>query len=211
MNSKISTPYLIGISGGSATGKTSVLHSLLTHFSPEQITLVSQDNYYHPREKQQLDANGWLNFDLPESIDRQTFFDDVVQLMRGKEVVKEEYTFNNPDKKSSLISMRPAPVIITEGLFVFHYEEIRNLLNYKVYIHADVDIRLERRIHRDHAERGYPKDHVLYQWDNHVRPADISYLEPYRSLCDLEIDNNFEFESGLAILKKHIENILEHA
>lgn len=210
MNSQKQRPYIIGISGGSATGKTSVLNALLSRFSESEITLVSQDNYYLPKELQKEDENGWTNFDLPESINRAAYFSDVQKLIQGKKVEKEEYTFNNPNKASHVITFNPSPVIITEGLFVFYYEEIRDLLDYKVYLHASPDIRLERRIHRDHKERGYPKNEVLYQWENHVRPADVSYLEPYRGMCNLEIDNNEDFSTGLDQLTNHIRQILSH-
>ncbi|MBI1265975.1 MAG: uridine kinase [Cryomorphaceae bacterium] len=211
VNSQVKRPYIIGISGGSATGKTSVLNALLAQFSEDELTLVSQDNYYLPKEQQSQDENGWTNFDLPESINRAAYFSDVQQLIQGKKVEKEEYTFNNPNKAPKIITFNPSPVIITEGLFVFYYEEIRELLDYKVYLQASPDIRLERRINRDHKERGYPKHEVIYQWENHVRPADVSYLEPYRNMCNIEIDNNEDFSHGVNQLAQHIRQILNHA
>lgn len=210
MKTRSNCPYIIGISGGSATGKTSILNALLSQFNTEEVTLVSQDHYYLPKDQQQQDENGWTNYDLPESIDRAGYFADVQKLIRGEKVEKEEYTFNNPNKAPGIITFLPSPVIITEGLFVFYYEEIRSLLDYKVYLHASPDIRLERRIHRDHKERGYPKHEVLYQWENHVRPADVSFLEPYRGMCNLEIDNNHDYSAGLGVLTNHIRQILEN-
>jgi uridine kinase len=201
-------PYIIGIAGGSASGKTSFLKALVEAFGEEEVSLVSQDNYYRPYEEQLEDANGWRNFDLPESIHRGDFHRDLQRLQQGEPIERLEYTFNNPDIQPALITVKPTPVILSEGLFVMHYDEVRSLLDYKVYIHADPAVRLNRRIARDHVERGYPEDEVRYQWENHVRPADRLYLEPYRNHADLVVDNNERFDDGLDALQQHIRNIL---
>lgn len=202
-------PYLIGIAGGSASGKTSFLKALVDLFSEDDVSLVSQDNYYRPYDQQLSDPQGWRNFDLPDSIHRDHFHRDLLRLTQGEPIERLEYTFNNPNIKPSLIKVRPTPIILSEGLFVMHYGEVRSLLDYKVYIHADPDVRLDRRIARDHHERGYPEHEVRYQWENHVRPADMQYLEPYKGHCDLVINNNESFEEGLEALRGHIEEILK--
>ena len=201
-------PYLIGIAGGSASGKTSFLQALLDYFSPEDLSLVSQDNYYRPPEDQPLDDQGKKNFDLPQSIDRTGFITDIQKLRSGQPIERLEYTFNNPAVTPEMIRIEPAPIIISEGLFVFHYEEVQQMLDYRVYLHADAEIRLQRRINRDHKERGYPEQEVRYQWENHVRPADRQFLEPHREQCHLVIDNNVRFDEGLEKLKQHIEKVL---
>jgi uridine kinase len=203
------TPHLIiGIAGGSGSGKTTLLKALINYFPPEAIALVSQDNYYKPRDQQQTDENGVLNFDLPSSIDDAHFARDLRELIADRPIEKLEYNFNNPDWKPARITIHPAPVIIMEGLFVLHFAEIRNLLGYKVYIEAHHETRLERRIRRDAEERGYGEQDVRYQWDNHVRPAEIRYMEPYRSECDLIIDNTHSFDDGLLTLTSVIEKFL---
>lgn len=201
-------PYLIGIAGGSASGKTSFLRSLLDHFSSTELSLVSQDNYYRPEIEQPTDPQGKRNFDLPESIDRSGFAKDIETLRSGKPIERLEYTFNNPKATPEIIRIEPAPVIISEGLFIFHYEEVHQMLDYRVFLHADAEVRLQRRIHRDHKERGYPEHEVRYQWENHVRPADRQFLEPHREQCHLVIDNNVRFDDGLSKLKQHIEKVL---
>ncbi|MFN8776069.1 MAG: uridine kinase [Flavobacteriales bacterium] len=202
-------PFIIGIAGGSGSGKTTLLRALLNHFDPSAICLVSQDNYYLPRHEQVQDQNGITNFDLPTSIDRDHFVKDMRRLIEGNPIEKSEYNFNNPDWKPKSILVQPAPVIIMEGLFVFHFSEIRQLLQYKVFIEAHLETRLERRIRRDAEERGYAEEDVRYQWDNHVRPAEIQYMEPYRPGCDLIIDNTHSFDTGLAALTEIIESALE--
>lgn len=199
----------MGIAGGSASGKTSFLKALLNAFDPSEISLVSQDNYYRPFEEQVKDENGWVNFDLPTSINQLEFTRDIEHLKQGKPIQRMEYTFNNPAVTPALITTNPAPIIITEGLFVFHYDEVRELADYKVYLHADPKIRLERRINRDHVERGYPEHEVRYQWENHVLPADKLYLEPYQHLAHQTVINDASFDVGLDALVQHLKSRLK--
>jgi uridine kinase len=199
-------PYLVGIVGGSASGKTSFIKHLSMAFDEDQLCVISQDHYYIPREQQQRDEQGHLNFDLPSSIDRERFFQDLVKLASGEEIFVEEYTFNNPNKTPELIRYKPAPIIIMEGLFIFHYTEILDMLDLKVYLHADEEIKLKRRIFRDATERGYPEETVLYQWHNHVMPAYKQYLEPYKAYSDIVINNNVTYDKGLEVLVNHLKS-----
>jgi len=148
-------PYLVGIVGGSASGKTSFLRDLVARLPERTCCVVSQDNYYRTIDEQARDANGFPNFDLPTSIHRTRFFEDMCALVRGETITKTEYTFNQRDRPAQLITIEPADVIIMEGLFVFHYEEIRRLLDLRVFIDAREDHRKERRLKRDLDERGY--------------------------------------------------------
>ncbi len=142
-------PFLVGITGGSASGKTTFLRRLLAAFPERDICLISQDNYYHPREQQLRDAQGIENFDLPSSIDSATYAADVSSLRQGQEVRRKEYTFNNLDAVPKELVFRPAPIVVVEGLFVFYFEEIAKLLDLKVYIDAQEHVKLQRRIVRD--------------------------------------------------------------
>jgi uridine kinase len=200
---------IIGIAGGSGAGKTTFLKSLFTHFSPEEITIVSQDNYYKTQDLQQPDENGVLNFDLPTAIDEAHFVADMNSLAAGQSITKLEYNFNNPAWEPQPIVVQPAPIIVMEGLFVFHYAAIREQLSYKVFLDAHHATRLQRRLHRDEVERGYPAHEVLYQWDQHVRPAELQYLEPYRSECELIIMNDEDFQEGLQTLVNEIRKMLQ--
>ncbi len=189
--------YLIGIAGGSGSGKTSFLRELMNHFGSEEVALVSQDNYYYPKEKQEKDIQGIENYDLPSSINRHHFFDDMMSLVQGKPIEKLEYNFNNPAWKPQTVVVHPAPVIIMEGLFVFHYHEMMEQLDYKVYIDVHHEERFRRRLKRDMTERGYPEELINYQWRSHVRPAEEKFLEPYLSDCNLVVDNNDHYRGGL--------------
>src|SRR5271170_7345629 len=110
--------FTIGITGGSGSGKTFFLQGLSAHFKPSQICLISQDNYYKPRQQQPLDENGVRNFDLPGSIDREALLHDVLKLKAGQNVLKREYTFNNPSAEPRQLEFKTAPILIVEGLFV---------------------------------------------------------------------------------------------
>jgi uridine kinase len=201
-------PYLVGISGGSASGKTSFLKKLRASLPEGATCVVSQDNYYLPKEKQLKDENGQINFDLPTSIHRDAFYADMMRLMKGESIQLQEYTFNNAAHTSTLIHLDPAPIVIMEGLFIFHYEEIRNQLDLRVYIEAREDVKLNRRLKRDKDERGYPEDIVMYQWQNHVMPSYRQYLQPYRDQSDIIVTNNDSFDKGLEVLVNHLKSKL---
>lgn len=183
-------PYVIGIAGSSGSGKTFFLKSFLNHFKESDITLISQDDYYIPANTKTREENRLYNFDLPTAIDRQAFYKDIKDLFDGKTIYKEEYTFNNPNIKPKMLEIKPAPILIVEGLFIFHYEEVNELLNYRIFLDATEEVALERRLKRDLLERGYDHDDVMYKWVNHVVPSYNTYLLPYKEITDKVIINN---------------------
>ena len=193
-------PYLVGITGGSASGKTTFLKRLLAAFPESDICLISQDNYYHPFHLQVTDEQGVTNFDLPGSIDSAAYAHDVQRLREGHEVRRPEYTFNAPGAVSRELVLRPAPIVVVEGIFVFYFEEIAKLLDLKVFIDAQEHVKLHRRIVRDQIERGLTLDTILYQYSNHVSPTYDKYIKPFRGDADIIIPNNKHFETGLDVL-----------
>ena len=202
-------PFLIGITGGSGSGKTTFIHRIREQFAPEQVCIVSQDDYYLPREQQHTDERGEKNFDLPQSFDKKAFRHDLQQLLSGETVLRQEYTFNNPLAKARTLTFHPAPVIIVEGLFVFHYKKIVPLLDLKVFINAKENLKVIRRIYRDQVERNYPIEDVLYKYQHHVLPAYEQFIQPYKDDADIVINNNAHFEQGLAVLIGFLKNKLE--
>ena len=184
-------PYIIGIAGGSGSGKTFFLKCFLEHFSADEVCLVSQDDYYFPvAHNMTAEENKLYNFDLPDTIDHEHFQQDISKLLNKETIFKPEYTFNNPAAIPKILEIKPAPILIVEGLFILHFKEISNLLNFKVFIDADEDVALQRRLKRDLIERGYSHDDVMYKWMNHVVPAYKEYLLPYKDECDRIITNN---------------------
>jgi len=201
-------PFLVGIGGGSASGKTYLLNALLQHFSKDEICLISQDHYYKSIEHQPLDQNGQVNFDLPIGIDEELLNSHVQDLLMGKSILKKEYTFNVVNAEPKWIEFSAAPIIVIEGLFIFHFERLLPLFDYKVFVDADEQIKLRRRLERDLVERGYPEESILYQWHNHVQPAYNQYLLPYKEQCDFIIHNNDVIDSEIELLSQILRNQL---
>lgn len=199
-------PFIVGITGGSASGKTTFLRRLLASFLPEDICLISQDNYYRSRDMQPKDANGVVNFDLPSSIDQVQYSQDILKISQGQTVSRKEYTFNNPAVIPKDLTFKPAPIVVVEGIFVFYFEEVARLLDLKVYIDAKEYVKLQRRIIRDKVERGYDLDDVLYRYTHHVAPTFEKYIKPYKQDADLIIPNNQNFEKGLDVLVSFLNN-----
>jgi len=198
--------YLVGIAGGSGSGKTTLVRALRDNLPKGSVCLVSQDDYYHPRESQAIDANGKVNFDLPSAVDLDGLAKDLKTLVAGDPIFKKEYTFNQDGKEPTLVEMHPAPVILVEGLFVLHYEPIRELFDLRVFIEASEQAQLDRRLLRDARDRGYGPEEVLYQWEHHVLPAYRNYLMPYRHLCDLHVVNESSFERAVKVLGNHLRH-----
>ncbi len=198
-------PYIVGITGGSASGKTLFLKSLLGAFSQDEICLISQDNYYKPREQQPVDENGISNFDTPQSIDFHQYALDIASLGRGEPVQKEEYTFNNASVQARTLVFNPSPIIVVEGIFVFYFPEISKLLDLKVFIDAQEHIKLKRRIIRDKEERGYDLEDVLYRYEKHVAPTYAKYIKPFKQDADIIVPNNTNFNKSLEILVAYLK------
>ena len=184
-------PYIVGIAGGSGSGKTYFLKRFLDHFTADEVCLVSQDDYYIPvAHNMTAEENKLYNFDLPHTIDHEHFENDINSLLNKQTIYKNEYTFNNPNVVPQLLEIKPAPILIVEGLFILHFKGISNLLDMKIFVDADEDIALQRRLKRDFIERGYSNDDVLYKWVNHVVPAYKDFLLPYKNACHRVILNN---------------------
>lgn len=198
-------PYIIGIAGGSGSGKTFFLKCFLEHFTADEVSLVSQDDYYIPvAHNMTKEENKLYNFDLPSTIDHGHFQQDISKLLSKQPILKQEYTFNNPDAIPKMIEIKPAPILIVEGLFILHFKDIAELLDLKVFIDADEDVALQRRLKRDLIERGYSHDDVMYKWINHVVPAYKEYLLPYKDECDRVIVNNGHVAEDIMVITEEI-------
>ncbi len=199
-------PFIIGITGGSGSGKTSIIKLLREKFSEDELCLISQDNYYLDRTQQLQDANGVTNFDLPTCLNEKQFLQDIRTLMEGKSIEFTEYTFNNDLRESRVIKIDSAPIIVVEGLFVFYYEEMRKLMDLKVYVDASDIVKLKRRIQRDQVERNYPIDDVLYRYEYHVTPAYQNYILPFKRQADIIINNEYKFDNAVQMIEGFIRS-----
>lgn len=199
---------MVGVAGGSGSGKTSLIRALLEQLPAGSVSVVTQDDYYLPLERQVKDPNGRVNFDLPEGIDLPGLTTDLLGLKQGVPLRRREYTFNNAAREAGWVEVRPAPVVLVEGLFVLHHAPLRELFDLRVFVEASATEELDRRLRRDERERGYARSEILYQWDHHVLPAHERFLLPHRHTCELVVDNNGPFKAGLSQLH---DGLLRHA
>ncbi len=199
--------YIIGISGGSASGKSTFIKKLKEVFSDTDLSVLSQDHYYKPLHLQVIDKNGEINFDEPESLNLDKFLADIEILESGNELVIDEYHFNNPNKTPSTIIIKPAAIILVEGLFIMSQSKIENKLKLKIFIDADEEIKYNRRLKRDSEERGMDISEIHYQWHSQVVPSFKKYLLPYMEKADILITNNYDFEVGLNSVIERINKL----
>lgn len=192
---------IVALTGGSGSGKSTVLNGLREHFSGE-VTILSLDDYYRPKNQLPKDDQGETNFDVPEVINYDDLLRDMRSLMAGNVVELDTYTYNKSAMSSERIQIKPAPWLILEGIFTLYHKEVREMVDIKAFIDASVATRLERRKHRDHTVRGYAPHEIQYQWDNHVRPSELQFIDPWKSKCDIVIDNENNWKRGLTQLVK---------
>ena len=202
------TPFIVGITGGSASGKTTFLKNLMASFNEDELCLISQDNYYRTLDEVPIDENGVHNFDLPKAMNHQLYAQHINDLREGKQVEQPEYMFNNPNAIPKILVFKPAPIIIVEGIFSFYFKEIEKLLDLKIFIDAKEHIKLKRRIIRDQVERGYDLEDVLYRWENHVFPTYDRFIKPSKIDADLVIPNNKNYNKGLEVVKAYLKTKL---
>ncbi len=187
---------ILALIGGSGSGKSTVLDGLRNHFG-ERAAVLSLDNYYRPKSELPVDENGETNFDMPVVIDDETMVSDIDVLRAGKSIHLSTYTYNRDVMKSETVTIDPAEWLIVEGLFAMAYPAMEERVDLVGYIDASPETRLARRIARDGSERGYTEDEVRYQWKNHVRPADIQFIEPWKTKADVVVDNEKDWKPGL--------------
>ncbi len=203
-----SAPCVVGIAGGSGSGKTSLIRAIQRRFSEGAVSVVSQDNYYRLREEQALDANGRVNYDVPGAVDLDALAEDLLHLHAGRGIRRREYTFNQEGRVGGWVETLPGGIVLVEGLFILHHVAVRDLLDVKVFVHAGEDQQLQRRLLRDARERGYGEEEVLYQWHHHVLPAYRAYLLPHRMMCDVVLNNDGAFEPAVGALEAHLRALL---
>ncbi|WP_421763509.1 uridine kinase family protein [Ekhidna sp.] len=189
---------VIGVTGGSGSGKTRFIKKLMSDVP--DVSLHSMDNYYIERGEQPRDKMGIENFDTLDSIDKKRFIGDLKKLIKGEDIELKEYTYNNDKAKSKIIEIKSSPIILVEGIFTLHLKEIRDLLDLKIYIEAPGYLMLKRRIIRDAEERGYDLNDVLYRFEHHVTPSFQKYINPSKKWADIIIPNHENFDVALKVI-----------
>jgi uridine kinase len=199
---------VIGICGGSGSGKTTILKRLAEDFKEFRPSVFSMDNYYKPIQLQQKDENDIVNFDLPTALDREKLIEDLRQLISGESIDIVEYQFNVSNNKHVLITLDPSELVIVEGIFVFEYQEVFEMLDYSIFIDVDLQVQLDRRLYRDQENRGYSREDVLYQWKNHVTPCYTKFIAPHETKADFIFHNDSRADKDYELLLKKLKELV---
>lgn len=180
---------VIGIAGGTGSGKTTVVSQILKNLDFEKINVLSQDNYYHDNSNLSLLERENLNYDHPKSIDFELLVEHVRALKEGKSIEQPVYSFVTHTRTGKHTSVAPRDVLIVEGILVLTNKELLKEFDLKVFVHADKDERLIRRIRRDTQERGRDLEEVLHRYQTTLKPMHDEFIEPSKSHADIIIPN----------------------
>jgi len=183
---------VIAVAGGSGSGKTTLAKKLIAKLEPGT-SVLSMDDYYLPVSAQQVDANGYHNFDLPTALDLVKFKNDLQHLKAGKSLSIPAYDFNDPTAAPREIKIEPKAYVVTEGIFILQKSAVIQLIDEIIFVETDQDIMLKRRLKRDTEVRKIKREMVQYQWDNHFMPAFTSYILPSQKLAHITINGNVPF------------------
>lgn len=180
---------VVGISGGSGSGKTTFSISLAEAFSAENCLLVSQDAYYCDNSHVPLEERQYINFDHPSTIDFDLLIEQISALKHGQDIMAPSYSFLTCERSNEKTHLEARPIIILEGIFIFYNKILRDLLDVKVFLSASADERLSRISPRDQAERGRTYEEVCKRFYNVVDPMHRQFVEPLRIFADIDIEH----------------------
>ncbi|WP_299521301.1 uridine kinase [Winogradskyella sp.] len=181
---------IIGIAGGTGCGKTTVVNKLINELPEGEVGVISQDSYYKDTSHLSYDERVNINFDHPRSIDFELLVNHLKQLKKGKSIDQPIYSFVKHNRTGDTIKTKPRKVMIVEGILILTNPEIRELFDIKIFVHADSDERLIRRLKRDITERGRDIDEVLTRYQNTLKPMHEQFIEPMKEYADIIIPNN---------------------
>ncbi len=181
---------IIGIAGGTGSGKTTVVNQIVNELPDEEVTVISQDSYYKATDNLTFDERSKINFDHPRAIDFKLLVEHLNDLKMGKAIEQPVYSFATHNRTKDTIKTHPSKVVIVEGILIFSKRKVRDLLDIKVFVHADSDERLIRRLKRDIQERGRDMDEVLQRYQETLRPMHEQFIEPMKEYADIIIPNN---------------------
>ncbi|MFY7936181.1 MAG: uridine kinase [Flavobacterium sp.] len=181
---------IIGIAGGTGSGKTTVVHQIMNELPSTEVGVISQDSYYKETNNLTYEERTKINFDHPRAIDFDLLISHLNDLKAGKVIDQPIYSFVTHNRTDDTISTNPRKVMIVEGILIFTNPEIRDLFDIKVFVHADSDERLIRRLKRDIAERGRDMEEVLTRYQTTLKPMHEQFIEPTKAFADIIIPND---------------------
>jgi uridine kinase len=199
---------LIGVTGGSASGKTSIAHAIFDSFPNEDIAKIQQDSYYKDQANLSMAERLEVNYDHPLAFDMDLMVEQLKALVNGQPIDIPIYDFTHYTRSERTYQQKPARVIIVEGLMVLENENLRDLLDIKIYVDTDDDVRLIRRIERDMRERGRSLDSIIQQYLTTVKPMHHQFIEPSKRYANLIIPRGIENAVGVDIIRAKIASLL---
>jgi uridine kinase len=200
---------IIGIAGGTGSGKTTVVNKILQQLNAEGVNVLSQDNYYHDNQHLTLSEREVLNYDHPKSIDFDLLVKHVKSLKNGVAIEQPIYSFVTHSRSGDRVSIEPKSVLIVEGILVLTNQELLKEFDLKVFVHADSDERLIRRIRRDTQERGRDLQEVLHRYQTTLKPMHQEFIEPSKNEADLIVPNMKQNTVAIDFLSTVINNTLK--
>lgn len=201
-------PILILIAGGTASGKTTVVRKLLSHFDKNSVSILAMDNYYKRNDNIPLEKRKLINYDHPDAIDMELLKNHIIDLLNNKDVDCPVYDFINHNRSNEIIHIKHTPVVIVEGILALYDKNIRDLADIQIFVESEADIRFIRRLKRDIKERGRDVDDVIKQYLSTVKPMYDSYVAPTKRFADIIIPNDTKHDMAIDILATKIDNII---
>lgn len=200
---------IIGIAGGTGSGKTTVVRKLLEQLPEDNIAILPQDSYYRDSGHLPLEERLEMNFDHPDSIEFELLVKHIKELRKGKSIEQPIYSYLTCTRSSETIRVNPCQVVIIEGILILTNPELRKLMDLKIFVDADADDRLIRVINRDIIERGRSVNKVMERYESTVKPMHVQFIEPTKRFADIIVPQGGNNHIAIDILKKYISTILE--
>ena len=199
---------IIGIAGGTGSGKTTVVNQILNELPADEVCVISQDSYYHETHNLSYEERTKINFDHPKAIDFELLVSHLNALRRGEVIEQPVYSFVTHDRTIDALITHPRKVVIVEGILIFNNKELRDIFDIKIFVHADTDERLIRRVRRDIEERGRDITEVLTRYQNTLKPMHQQFIEPTKNYADIIIPNDRYNTVAIDIVRTVISNKL---
>jgi uridine kinase len=204
-------PVVVGVAGGSGSGKTSVVRAILEHLRPDRVGVLHHDAYYRDYAHLPPDTRATINFDHPDALETELLEAHVEALLRGESVAVPIYDFTTHTRTAETVPLDPTDVIIVDGILVFAEPRLRALMDIRIFVDTDPDLRFIRRLTRDMRERGRSLDSVVTQYLESVRPMHLDFVEPSRRWADLIIPEGGENRVAIDMVVAKLSAILDGA
>jgi uridine kinase len=181
---------IIGIAGGTGSGKTTVVNQIINQLPEDEVCVISQDSYYKETDNLSYEERIKINFDHPRAIDFDLLVAHLIALKKDEIIEQPVYSFVTHNRTKDTVKTHPRKVVIVEGILIFNSKELRKLFDIKIFVHADTDERLIRRVRRDITERGRDIDEVLNRYQDTLKPMHQQFIEPTKNFSDIIIPND---------------------